>query len=209
MKRVFIVLLSLLPLTLYADTFVEGKDYQRIVKTHLVPKADGQTVTEFFSYGCPWCYKLEAPLEAWRKTLPNTVTFSRVPVVFEPGWDMYAKAYYTAKTLNLSNKVTPALFEAIQEKHQSLKTAPKMIAFFVAQGVKAPVAKSAFTSSPAIEAQVKQGMQLMQAFAVNAVPTLIINNTYRVDLPMAQGDEERFFKIADYLLTLDKSKSTN
>lgn len=202
MKRLLIALLLLLPMTLFADNFVEGKDYQRINKTHLVPNADGQTVTEFFSYGCPWCYKLEAPLEAWKKTLSTTVTFSRVPVVFEPGWDMYAKAYYTAKTLNILDKVTPALFEAIQEKRQSLKTASQMITFFVSQGVKENIAKSAFTTSPAIDAQVKQGMQLMQAFAINAVPTLIINNTYRVDLPMAQGDLTRFFQIADYLLTL-------
>jgi thiol:disulfide interchange protein DsbA len=206
MKRLFILMLLLVPFSLFADTFVEGVDYKLVAKSALTPTSKAPSVTEFFSYGCPWCYKLEPKLEAWRQTLPKTIIFKRVPVVFEAGWDLYAKAYYTAKTLNRLDTLSPALFDAIQEKRAALKSSASMIAFFVKHGVEAPIAKSAFTSSPAIDTQVKQGMQLMQAFGISSVPTLIINNTYRIDLQLAKGSQTRLLAIADYLLKL-KTKS--
>lgn len=204
MKRTILFFLFLIPMTLHADNYVAGKDYQIIPTSALTPENTGPTVTEFFSYGCPWCYKLEKGLDAWEKTLPSNITFSRVPVVFESGWELYAKAYYTAKAINKENTISPALFDAIQEKKQSLKTVDAMITFFTQHGVDKKIANSAFVSSPSIDAQVKQGMQHMQVFGITSVPTLVINNKYRIDLPMADGDEKRFFDIANFLLKQNK-----
>ena len=102
-----------------ANTFVEGKDYQVVVNAQAL-KNKTPLIQEFFSYGCPWCYKIETPLHAWIGKMGKNVEFERVPVVFKPSWELYAKAYYTAKTLALSEKINPALFKAIQIDKKSL-----------------------------------------------------------------------------------------
>ena len=201
MKRLLFVLFFTIPFFSYAEQFTPGKDYIVINATNLEPPVKGKvSVTEFFSYGCPWCYKLEKSLDAWRKNLPNSVGFSRTPVIFEPGWDVYAKAYYTAVTLGINNKLTPALFKAIQEEQQHLNKAPAMIKFFIKNGVKEQVANSAFNNSSVIDAKVKNGMQKMQYLGIMSVPAIVIQNRYRVDLQTAGGDEKRLFEICSFLI---------
>jgi thiol:disulfide interchange protein DsbA len=182
--------------------FVEGVDYQVLSQQAqaAVPKTKGVvTVTEFFSYGCPWCYKIEPELNEWRKKLPRMVAFSRVPVIYERGWDVYAKAYYAASILRLAG-ITPAIFKAIHDDSEKLETNDAMIKFFMKMGVKENVAKSAFLSSPTVVAKVKAGMQLMQIFRVQSVPSLVINNKYRLDIGMMKGDTSKFFKVAGVLV---------
>ncbi|MDI1352042.1 MAG: thiol:disulfide interchange protein DsbA/DsbL [bacterium] len=200
MFKKLLCLLLLLPLITFAADFSEGKDYQ-IVSSNQVPenKSKIPVVTEFFSYGCPWCYRIEAPLNDWVGTMGKSISLERIPVVFKPDWEIYAKAYYTAKALALTNKISPILFKTIQDDKKPLATPQDMINFFVAQGVDKEIAKSAFEHSPTIEMNVKNGMSLMAQYQINAVPAFVINNKYKTDLQMA-GSPERLFAIMDYLV---------
>ena len=118
MFKKLICLLFLLPTMLFAETFTEGKDYQ-VVSSPLATHSKTPIVQEFFSYGCPWCYKIEAPLNEWAGKMGKSIQLERIPVVFKPNWELYAKAYYTAKTLALADKLSPLLFKAIQEEIQT------------------------------------------------------------------------------------------
>lgn len=191
-----------------APAFTAGKDYQDIIKNPAIPASpEGKVrVTEFFSYGCPWCFRLEPSVESWEKSKPKDVVFERIPVVFEPGWNYYAKAYYTAQALGISQKMSPLLFNAIQKQRKNLKSDKAMIAFFTAQGVKPDVAKSAFESSPSLDAKVKQGVQLMQAYQVYLVPSIVVDGVYKTDLKMAQGDGKRMMDIVEFLVNKVKNK---
>lgn len=196
-KKLF-MLLVFLPSFVFAAEFVAGKDYQLIPGTEkLTSKA---TVLEFFSYGCPWCYRLEGSLEQWKKVNGKTVDFQRIPVVFHQDWENYAKAYYTAEALKIADKMTPLLFKAIQDDKKNLSQRQAMIDFFVAQGVANDVVKSAFEYSPTIDLDVKNGMAKMAGYQINAVPAFVINNHYKTDMQMAQGPE-RLFKLINYLMT--------
>jgi thiol:disulfide interchange protein DsbA len=199
MLKKLIGLILLIPALAFAADFVEGKDYKLVAAAPRENNSPAPLVTEFFSYGCPWCYRIESPLNQWVATLNSKPTIERVPVVFKPDWDLYAKAYYTAKTLALSDKLTPILFKAIQNEKAPLKSTQGMINFFVAQGVDREIAKSAFENSPTIEMRVKNGMELMSQYQVNAVPAFVINNKYKTDLQMA-GSPERLFEIMNYLV---------
>lgn len=198
MLKKLIAILFLLPTLVFAADFIEGKDYQVIANP---PAMTSKTplITEFFSYGCPWCYKIDAPLNQWISSLGHSVQLERVPVVFKPDWELYAKAYYTTKVLALTGKLSPQLFKAIQEEKRPLNSKQAMIDFFVAQGVDREIAKSAFEHSPTIDMQVSNGMTLMANYQINAVPAFVINNKYKTDLQMAQG-QERLFQILDYLI---------
>ena len=138
-------------------------------------------------------------MDQWVGTLNKTTAVERVPVVFKPDWELYAKAYYTAKTLALSDKLTPILFKSIQTDKMPLNTKPAMISFFTSHGVDKEIATSAFENSPTIDMRVKNGMALMARYQINAVPAFVINNKYKTDLQMA-GSPERLFEIMNYLL---------
>ena len=181
--------------------FIAGKDYKVLSQNIALaePAKPGFVeVKEFFSYGCPWCYKLEPDIAKWYRNLPKHVLFSRVPVVFEPGWDIYAKAYYTAKILGLSRPMSAALFDAIQVKKQKLSNNDAMIKFFIKMGVKEKIAKSAFLRSPTIESKLREAVAQMQLLQVNSVPCFVINNRYKVDIAMLDGNTEKLFLVIGF-----------
>lgn len=190
----------LLPTMSLAAEFIEGKDYQVLTSSQITgQQSKTPEVTEFFSYGCPWCYRTESALNQWAKTAGNKVQVEKVPVVFKPEWEIYAKAYYAAKALALNAKLTPILFKSIQEDKKSLGTNDAMVKLFVAQGVNKEIAQSAFEYSPTIDMRVKNGMNLMAQYQISAVPAFVINHKYKTDLQMA-GSPERLFELFDYLL---------
>lgn len=206
MLKRFLLIALLLPALAFADDFVAGKDYELVNGNTTTQPKNKIAVTEFFSYGCPWCYRIEPTLAGWVKKQGNKIQFSRVPVVFHKDWSYYAKAYYTAHVLGLEAKLNPALFKAIQDNKQSLNTNQAMIDFFTAQGVANATAKSAFENSTTIDMKVTAGTASMARFRINGVPAVVINNQYKTDLQMAKS-EERLFKILDFLLAKANQKT--
>lgn len=200
MFKKLIGLFIFLPVIALAEPYIEGKDYQLLSSPEITEnKNKTPIITEFFSYGCPWCFKIDTPLKEWVNKMGGTIQFERVPVVFKPDWELYAKAYYTAKILAFSDKLNPLLFKAIQEDKKPLNSKQLMVDFFVTQGVDKEIAKSAFENSPAIDMRVSEGMALMMRYQINAIPAFVVNNKYKTDLQKA-GSPERLFQILDYLV---------
>jgi thiol:disulfide interchange protein DsbA len=175
MLKQFAALLLLLPTVALAETFVAGTDYQVLPVISPGVKNQPATVIEFFSYGCPWCFKLEVPIAGWVKTQGKKIHFERVPVVFHKEWELYAKAFYIAQTISQSEKLNPLLFKAIQVDKKPLDSNDSMEAFFVNQGIDKSLVQSAFEHSTTVDMLVKSGMETMAKYQVNAVPAFVIN----------------------------------
>lgn len=216
MKRLWNVVGLLLimswPLSLWAATapapaFQVGKDYQIITPPTTLPaivNPPGKvSVVEFFSYGCPWCYKLESDLEPWLKTAPSDVNFARVPVVFEPNWTILARAYYVAYALGVQDKITPAIFKALHEQGLKINNAQDLENFFVQQGVSKQDVESALNSSPAIDMDMAKGSALMRQYQIVAIPTIIVDGKYMTNLMLTNGDTKKLVQIVNYLVTLN------
>lgn len=201
MLKRFAALLLLLPSLAFAETFVAGTDYQVITSPTAVASGKTATVTEFFSYGCPWCFKLEAPLEAWVKQQGSKIHFERIPVVFHKEWELYAQAFYIAQTVGQADKLSPILFKTIQIDKKPLNTSTSMTEFLVSQGLDKTLVESAFAHSPTIELLVKNGMVTMAKYQINGVPAFVVNGRYKTDLEMAKSPE-RLLQILDHLISL-------
>ncbi len=203
MLKLFVAIIFFLtPFVTAAEDFVVGKDYEIVSNfSDSAPVNSKVEVIEFFSFGCPWCYRIEPTLMAWVKQQGDNIQFSRVPVVFNQTWVNYAKAYYTVQGLGLDAKLTPLLFKEIQSKKEgeALKSSEEMIKFFTDQGVELATAKSAFENSTTIDMEVKEGTNLMARYRVKGVPAVVINNQYKTDLQMAKS-ETRFLQILDFLV---------
>lgn len=190
----------------FGEEFVVGKDYEIVNKAENIPAAtDKINVTEFFSFGCPWCYKVDPAVNQWVSKKEDNIQFKKVPVIFNKDWVYYAKAYYAIQALSLSPTLQPALFKAIAQDKRPLNSDNAMIDFFIQQGVNPEIAKSAFGYSPSIELSIKESEGLMASYQVRAVPAFVVNNQYKTDLQMAKT-EERLFAILDFLLTQAKEK---
>ena len=191
-------------LTSNEPMFQVGEDYELLASKSVQPQpTQAVAVLEFFSYGCPACYYLEPYLEQWlKKSLTHNThnfEFSRIPVVFEPEWRLYAKAFYAAKALEISEKVTPALFKAIQEDNHPLQNKTDLEKFFGQQGIKTEDFDSVFNFSPRIDAQVNQSELLTQDYQITEIPTIIVAGTYKVTGRMART-RERLMAIVDFLI---------
>ena len=204
LKRLIFIML-LIPFSSFADTFVAGKDYEIINSTSDTPSTNKASVTEFFSYGCPWCFRIEPALNQWAKQHEKNVELKRVPVVFNKEWIYYAKAYYAANLLGIDAKISPLLFKAIQTDKMQLANNQAMVDFFISKGVTKDTAESAFNNSTTVDMNVSEGNIIMGRMHINAVPAIVVNNLYKTDLQMAQG-EERLFKVLDYLITKSGNK---
>lgn len=183
--------------------FQAGKDYQVIAHSQIIPKAGPKAVVEvkeFFSYACPACYRFEPILEKWLAKKPTYVKFERVPLIFQPGWRSLARAYYIAKMLGVEKQLTPAIFKAIHVEGQNLADPKAQEAFFIKQGVKQQEFESMASFSPGIDAQLLRGDTLAQEDQIMAAPTLVIDNRYKVDPSLVNGDPGRFLHVVDYLI---------
>lgn len=194
--------------TSYAETFVAGKDYEVIQQNASIPTLPAKTitVTEFFSYGCPWCFALEPLIQGWEKNKPRYVTFNRIPVVFEAGWEYYAKAYYIGQALGLEKKLTPQLFDAIQKQHLNLNHGDTMKSFLIKVNVPENVAQEVSEASPTLDAEIAQGVALMHAYQVYVVPAVVVDGKYRTDVQLSGADNKRFIQIVQYLVSLRKTE---
>lgn len=206
-KYLCALLLSLTSCLSFGAEFVAGKDYELVKNLDTLGTPKGTiTVTEFFSFGCPWCARLEPQLNKWVTKQEGKILFRKVPVVFNKNWEFYAKAYYAAEALSLNSTLNPLLFKAILQDKQSLNSNEAMVNFFIKQGVDPSIAKSAFTTSPSIELSLKTSQTLMAGYHIAAVPAFIVNEEFKTDLQMARS-EERLFEILDYLIAKSTSGS--
>jgi protein dithiol oxidoreductase (disulfide-forming) len=186
-----------------ATNFQAGKDYQVISNSQINPKPGPKArveVQEFFSYGCSACYHFEPVLGKWLARKPAYVKFERVPITFQSRWLSLARAYYIAKMLGVESKVTPAIFKAIHVEGQDLSDLEAQKAFFIKLGVKAQEFDSMANFSPGIDAQLLRGDTLMQKDQIVAVPTIVVDNHYKVDPSLVGGDPMRFLQVIDYLI---------
>ena len=196
-------LLWLIPRTLWAlPPYIPGQDYR--VLQEAVPTSDNKvTVIEFFSYACPHCSAFEPYLESWLKTHEQEVNFSKVPVLFQPTWDLYAKTYYIANAFGVADKVTPAVFNALHEQNEELNSVDKMADLVSRYGISKKTFKQAYYSSQAIDLSVAQGKALLKQYKIHGVPAIAVAGRYEVDSALAKGDWKKMLATIDYLIKIN------
>jgi protein dithiol oxidoreductase (disulfide-forming) len=92
----------------------EGVNYTRLVPAQPTSAPAGQVeVLEFFWYACPHCYAMEPLVEAWQKTKPAYIAFSRIHVMWNDDHRALARLYYTLEALGKLDKLHTEVFKEI------------------------------------------------------------------------------------------------
>jgi thiol:disulfide interchange protein DsbA len=143
-------------------------------------------IVDVFWYGCPHCYSFLPSMEALEKRKADYVEIRRMPAIFRDSWAIHARAFYTAKLLNVIEQVHRPLFEAIHDKNQPLNTPELLRAFFVAHGVDGKSFDKTFTSF-AVETMLRKSTLMQGRYGVRGTPSLIVNGKYRISAQKAGG----------------------
>jgi len=191
----------------------EGINYTRLVPAQPTAVPAGQVeVLEFFWYGCPHCYALDPSVEAWLKTKPAYITFTRVPIMWNEPDRALARLYYTLKDLGKIDAVHTAIFREIHDKNDPLvdaggndaATERLQTAFVESNGVPAAAFRDAYRSV-AVESDLQNADQLIERYRITGVPTFVINGKFVSDPIMAQS-QERLMALVGDLAALEHGK---
>lgn len=185
-----------------AQEYTDGKEYLSLKTPQPTTTGENIEVVELFWYGCVHCYRIDPLLEDWLKTKPADVEFIRIPAVLGPSWELYGNAFYTAELLGVTDKVHPALFDAIHKDKKKLRTVSDLKALFMAQGVSAEDFDNTFNSF-AVNVKINHARQMTKRYAITGVPTIIINGKYSTSGSQA-GSNQNIIKVMDYLIAAER-----
>jgi thiol:disulfide interchange protein DsbA len=188
----------------YAETFKEGQHYLPISPAQPTSTKDKIEVVEMFWYGCPHCYRLEPYVKRWLKKMPKNAKFVRMPGVLNPGWELLARAYYTAEILGVVEKVHSPIFDTIHGKRKRLNSEAAIMAVFMEHGVSEKDFKRTFRSF-AVETKIRRARDMGRRYQAQGVPAIIVNGKYRVNATSAGGNS-KVFKVVNQLIKQESKK---
>jgi thiol:disulfide interchange protein DsbA len=183
----------------------EGVNYMRLVPAQPTSAPAGQVeVLEFFWYACPHCYAIDPLVEAWKKTKPSYITFSREHVMWTDGHRSLARLFYTLESMGKIDELHSAIFKEIHVNQNPLidlanddrKSEEIQTAFVVKHGVSEVDFKKAYRSF-GVENAMRRADELWQRYRISGVPTFIINGKYVADVGTAKGEEQLLALISD------------
>jgi protein dithiol oxidoreductase (disulfide-forming) len=183
--------------------YVAGTDYDLITPPVRAVDPGKIEVAEFFWYGCGHCYSFEPILQAWKKTLPEEVSFRGVPAVWQEKMELHAKAYYAAEALGVLDTMNPVIFQAMNVDRKPLASEKEIAALFTAHGVSEADFTKAFNSF-GVSSQVRQAVAVAKAAQITGTPALMVNGKYHVSGSKA-GGQANMLKVVDFLIEKERA----
>ncbi len=160
--------------------FREGVHYERLVTAQGTSSPqDKIEVAEFFTYGCPYCYRMDSYVEEWRKKQPAEVKFLHIPSVGDPIHEIHARLFLTLQATGVLESAHRAAFRAIHTENRLLLRLADQERFAKRFGVSAEDFRKAYRSF-GVESQLKRSKDLMIRYRILTVPMFIVNGKYVV-----------------------------
>lgn len=182
---------------------VEGRQYTRL-QTPQPTAADGKVeVIEFFWFGCPHCGKLEPLLKSWVKQLPADVTFKKVPAVLSDSWAPGARLFYTLEAMNLLDKLSDAVFDAMIKQRIDLGKEDTLLDWIAKQGVD-PKAFADTYKSFSVDAKVRKAAEMTQEYGFSGVPALVVGGKYSPGPELSSYGQ--MLEVADFLIARNRAE---
>jgi len=183
-----------------AAKYEEGKQYRKVREAIAPADVKRVGVEEFFWYGCPHCYALDPAIAAWAKAKPADVDFVRVPnTLGRPEGALHAKAFYTADSLNMLDKLHPALFDAIHKHNIPLSTEAQIAEVFNRNAGLMPDVFAGTFNGFAVDSRFRRSEQLSKTYGITSVPVVVVGGKYSTSAQMAGGNEQ-MLKVVDFLV---------
>lgn len=199
MKKLFAVLATfVISVSVHAAQFKAGQNY-KIINNEA---SKNPTVTEFFSFYCPHCAQFEPIIQKLKAQLPKNAQFEKSHVSFmggKMGMSM-SKAYATMVVLKVEDKMTPIMFDIVQNMRKPPKTDQELRQIFIDAGVEAKKFDAAFNGF-AVDSMVRRFDKKFEQSGLTGVPGVVVNDRYLVETQGLKTLDE-YYALVNYLLTL-------
>lgn len=180
--------------------------YERIQPPQPTQVEDAVEVVDVFWYGCPHCYNFLPHMERWEENKPAYALVRRMPAIFRESWVAHAKAYYTAKLLDVVEEIHRPLFEEIHLKGRRMNRKRELADFFARFGVSRTDFAETFDSF-AVESNLQRAIAMQDRYGVMGTPTVIVNGKYRVTGSLA-GSYPNMVRVIDALVKREHEART-
>jgi thiol:disulfide interchange protein DsbA len=182
------------------ERFQPGTHYRVMTPVQPTSVAPGKVeVLEIFWYGCPHCYTLEPHIREWiSNEMPSNAAFVRIPATLNRGWQVHARAYYTAEALGRIDEMHEGLFKAMNVDRSPLNTEDKLIEFFGNYGVSKQEFLDAFNSF-AVQTKLRRADSLVRRYRITGVPAIVVNGKYVTGAEMSGGIPQ-LFEVVEFLI---------
>lgn len=185
--------------------FQEGVHFQRLVPAQDTSSPpDKIEVAEFFSYGCPFCYRMDPYIEDWRKKQAEDVNFVPIPSVGDPLQEAHARLFLALEATGVVEKAHRDAFRAIHTEQRMLLTLGDQERFAKRHGVSGEDFREAYRSF-GVESELKRIRDLMRRYWVLAVPTFVVNGRYVVRGTQGTSYAD-FLEIVDELVERERAE---
>jgi protein dithiol oxidoreductase (disulfide-forming) len=181
-----------------ATNWVEGTNYFLVDPPQPTATGDKVEVLEVFSYACPHCAHFQPYAEQIKKSLPAGAVFVYMPAIFNPQWEPFARAYYTAESLGVLEQTHQALFDALHRDHLAMRTIEDLADFYAQHGVPKEKFLAASTSFE-VESKLSRSQQIVKADAIDGTPSIVVNGKYRATGQSA-GSYDQLIPLVDWLV---------
>jgi thiol:disulfide interchange protein DsbA len=198
--------LSLSFLSLFAfaeDKWVEGVHYKTLQQPLPTTYSGDEVgeIMEFFSYGCIHCANLEPAAQAFKKSLPDNIRFSPVPVMFNERQSAEVKAYYASVLLKINDEAHQAIFNEFHIARKPMRSDQTFAKFFTRYGIsESDYLKMA--NSFGVMGKVNQSVQLTGNSGIQGTPAIMANGKYLID-SSAVGGNSVALEVAKWLVERD------
>ena len=181
-----------------APTLAAPEDGYREVQTDVTSPEGKILVQEFFWYGCPHCYHLEAEIEPWLERLSDDVVFERRALALGQHWLPLTRAFYAAEMLDAVEDTHREVFLAIHEDGKRLGDLDAIADFYADRGVEEQAFRDAYQGF-SVQNEIRRTGQIAQAAGVRGVPALLVDGRYLVTGRLAGGNAE-MLQVVDALI---------
>lgn len=162
-------------------------------------------VIEFFYYGCEACNRMEPGLQAWLKTLPQEVSFHRVPALRRTEWVPLTRVYFALDSLGEIERLHAEVYKAVQDEGLNLGNSSELYEWGLRFGLARDKLEQVLDSDW-IVAQVQRARDATVAYGVRNTPSFVVDGRYLTSGAMV-GSLEALLPIVDGLI--DKARATH
>jgi thiol:disulfide interchange protein DsbA len=164
-------------------------------------------VIEFFWYGCPHCAKVDPMVEAWEKRLPPDVVFRREHIVWNarPETQAHAQLFVTLRAMGIVGQHQQAVFDAVHGERTDFRNEKALLEWVAKRRIDRDRFEAMYKSF-GTASQVVRSRTLTSTYAIEGVPTFIINGKYSTE-PHRAGGERQVFDVIDRLIQQERSNT--
>jgi len=180
------------------DAPVTASDYEVFDKPYASDNSEQVVVYEFFGYTCPHCFSFQPFMEKWLEDKPDYVKLVRIPLNFQPSWEILQKAYLTSESMGIVSESHNKLFNAIHKENKKFNSIEEVAQWFEDE---IKVNKDEFLSTAnsfILDSKLRKADNLGLKMQVTSTPTVIVNGKLRASKSV--HSRERLMTVLDFLV---------